>query len=97
MRWVENAIIDAEELGIDSRTVKDTSVASDNPEVRRMRGIEGEAGKAFGLPNDWQAQVVAAVGNYSEYYNRNLGVLGLPRGQNRIWRDGGLIFAPSFR
>ncbi|TYL88450.1 amino acid ABC transporter substrate-binding protein [Bradyrhizobium rifense] len=97
VRWVVNAIIDADELGVDSHTIKDTNVASDNPEVRRMRGLEGEAGKAFGLPNDWAAQVVAAIGNYNEFYNRNLSALGLPRGPNRSWRDGGLIFAPSFR
>lgn len=97
VRWVENVIVDAEELGVDSNTIKDASVGKDSPEVRRMRGTEGEAGKAFGLPNDWPARVIAAVGNYAEMYDRNLGVLGLPRGQNRIWRDGGLIFAPSFR
>ncbi|PIT00819.1 hypothetical protein TSA1_08610 [Bradyrhizobium nitroreducens] len=97
VRWVENAIIDADELGVDSRTIKDASVATNNPEVRRMRGLEGEAGKAFGLPNDWPAQVVAAIGNYSELYDRNLSALGLPRGPNRSWREGGLIFAPSFR
>lgn len=97
VRWVENAIIDADELGVDSHTIKDANVATNNPEVRRMRGLEGEAGKAYGLPNDWPAQVVAAIGNYSELYDRNLSVLGLPRGQNRSWRDGGLIFAPSFR
>lgn len=98
VRWVVNAVIDAEDLGIDSKTVKDTSVKNDNAEVRRMRGLDGEAGKAFGLPNDWPAQVIAAIGNYSEFYDRNLSVLGLPRGGlNRSWRDGGLIFAPSFR
>lgn len=97
VRWVENAVIDAEELGIDSSSIKDANIGKDSPDVRRMRGLEGEAGKAFGLPNNWPAQVIAAVGNYGEIYNRNLGVLGLPRGQNRIWRDGGLIFAPSFR
>jgi general L-amino acid transport system substrate-binding protein len=97
VRWVVNAVIDAEDLGIDSKTAKDTSVKNDNAEVRRMRGLDGEAGKPFGLPNDWPAQVVAAIGNYGELFNRDLTVLGLPRSLNRSWRDGGLIFAPSFR
>lgn len=97
VRWVVNALINAEELGIDSRTAKDPSVAGGNAEVKRMRGLEGEAGKPFGLPNDWPAQVVAAIGNYGEFYDRNLSALQLPRGLNRGWRDGGLLFAPSFR
>ncbi|MEH2488613.1 amino acid ABC transporter substrate-binding protein [Bradyrhizobium sp. AZCC 2230] len=97
VRWVVNTVIDAEDLGIDSKTAKDPSVKNDNAEIRRMRGLDGEAGKPFGLPNDWPSQVVAAIGNYGELYNRNLSVLGLPRALNRSWRDGGLIFAPSFR
>lgn len=97
VRWVTNVIINAEELGIDSRTAKDPAVAADNVEVRRMRGLEGEAGKAYGLPNDWAARVITAVGNYDELYRRNLSALELPRGLNRNWRDGGLLFAPAFR
>lgn len=97
VRWVVNAVIDAEELGIDSHTAQDPKVASDNAEVRRMRGLEGEFGKPYGLPNDWPVKVVAAIGNYAELYSRNLEPLGLPRGPNRRWNDGGFIFAPSFR
>lgn len=96
VRWVINSVIDAEELGISSKTALDPAVANDNVEVRRMRGSEGEAGKPFGLPNDWPARVIAAIGNYDELYARNLGPLGLPRGFNRNWQDGGLLLAPSF-
>lgn len=96
VRWVINTVINAEELGISSKTALDPSVASDNVDVRRMRGAEGEAGKPFGLPNDWPARVVVAIGNYDELYARNLGPLGLPRGANRSWQEGGLLFAPSF-
>ena len=97
VRWVTHVVINAEELGIDSKTAQDSKVAADNAEVRRMRGQEGEGGKAYGLPNDWPVRVVSAVGNYAELYERNLGPLSLPRGANRNWRDGGQIFAPSFR
>ena len=96
VRWVINSVIDAEELGITSRTALDATVANDSAEVRRMRGLEGEAGKPFGLPNNWPAQVVAAIGNYEELYARNLGPLDLPRGANRSWQQGGLLLAPSF-
>lgn len=98
IRWVINVVINAEELGINSATAQDAKVAADNAEVRRMRGLEGEAGKPYALPNDWPARVVAAIGNYAELYDRNFAKpLGLPRGANRNWRDGGQIFAPSFR
>lgn len=100
VRWTLNALIAAEELGITAATV-DQVKASKDPEVRRLLGADGELGKLMGLDNAWAANVVKAVGNYGEMYDRNLGPKGavpIPRdGLNRLWSKGGLLFSPSFQ
>jgi general L-amino acid transport system substrate-binding protein len=75
-------------------------MSSDNPEVRRLLGVEGSFGQAeLGLEVDAIARAVRTVGNYGEIYERNLGSggIGIPRGLNRLWTDGGLIYAPPLR
>jgi general L-amino acid transport system substrate-binding protein len=62
--------------------------------------VEGDFGKQLGLPADFVVKAVAAVGNYGEIFERNVGAgsrLGLERGVNRLWSDGGLIYSPPFR
>jgi len=74
--------------------------ASKNPSVRRLLGVEGEYGAAVGLDNDWAYQIIKLVGNYGESFDRNVGAgspLGIARGQNALWRDGGLQYAPPIR
>lgn len=95
VRWTLNCMINAEELGIDS-----ASVVDDNSELtlaaRRLQGLEGDDGSLFGLSNQWCAQVIRHVGNYGESYERNVGSatpLALNRGVNRLWTDGGLLYA----
>ena len=98
-RWVLNAMITAEELGVTSENASEMT-ESDNPEIRRLLGNEGELGAMLGLPNDFAYNVVTMVGNYAEVYERNIGVdtpLGLERGLNALWTDGGLLYSPPFR
>jgi general L-amino acid transport system substrate-binding protein len=95
------ALINAEELNVTSENV-DQMLASDNPEVKRMLGVEGEFGQAdLGLSPDFAANVIRAVGNYGEIYDRYMGPEGLAftldRGLNKLWKDGGLIYAPPLR
>ncbi len=99
VKWVYFALLNAEELGIASDTIGDAT-ASTKPEVRRFMGLEGDFGAQMGLENDWAARMVAAVGNYAEIYERNLGVespLGIPRGMNQLWSRGGIQYAPPIR
>lgn len=105
--WVVNATILAEELGIESSNV-DSFADTDNAEIRRLLGleIEGDDGAVtifdagLGLDPGWAANVIGAVGNYGEIFNRNVGPdtpLGLDRGLNDLWSNGGLIYAPPYR
>ncbi len=75
-------------------------VDSDNPEIRRLLGKEGEFGKGLGVDNDWVVKLVKQVGNYGEIYERNVGEstpLKIARGVNRLWTQGGLQYAPPIR
>ena len=92
-------LINAEELGVNQANVEEMK-SSDNIEVRRLLGAEGEWGQSdLSLPADAVAKAVAAVGNYGEIFERYLGSggLNLPRGQNNLWTNGGLIYAPPMR
>lgn len=98
-RWVYFALLEAEELGVTSTNV-DEMLGSDNPAVKRLLGVEGEFGTPVGLPNDWAYRIVKLVGNYAESFNRNVGPetdIGLERGLNALWTDGGLQYAPPIR
>ncbi len=99
VRTIIFGLINAEELGITQANV-DTMMSSDNPQVKRLLGVEGSFGQAeIGLEADAIARAIRAVGNYGEVYERNIGSegIGLPRGLNRLWTDGGLIYAPPLR
>jgi general L-amino acid transport system substrate-binding protein len=99
-RWTFFALIAAEELGITQGNVEEMKKNSTNPEIKRLLGVSDDFGKKNGLSNDWAYDAVKAVGNYGEIFERNVGPktrLGLDRGQNRLWRDGGLLYAPPFR
>ncbi len=97
-RWVLNALIVAEELGITRDNALDLAkTGAENPEVGRLLGLEGEYGGMLGLENDWAANAIATVGNYGELFDEHLAPLGLPRGLNAKWSEGGILFAPPFR
>ena len=95
-RWVLNALIIAEELGVSSKNV-DQMMASKNPETQRLLGVKGKYGEYIGLDSKWAARAIKAVGNYAEMYERNVTPLGLARGVNMLWTKGGILYAPPFR
>ena len=96
VHWVVYGMIQAEELGITSENV-DTFLTSEDPVVRRLLGVEGELGSKIGLSNDFIYRAIKLVGNYGEVYERNLATYNLARGQNELWTNGGLMYAPPFR
>jgi len=100
VRWVHNVMLIAEEFGITSENVEEMRAESENPEVRRLLGVEGSMGEKLGLSNDWAYNVIKLVGNYGEVFERTVGAdspLNIDRGLNALWRDGGLHYAPPVR
>jgi general L-amino acid transport system substrate-binding protein len=96
VKWVHFAMVNAEELGVGTKTI-DEALKSSKPEVKRLIGTEGNYGEPLGLTKDWVVRIVRQVGNYGEVYDRNLGVntpLGIPRGINQLWMAGGIVYAP---
>jgi len=99
VKWVHFAMVNAEELGVSSKTIAQ-ALRSQKPEVMRLVGARGNFGEQLGLTNAWAANVIRAVGNYGEVYDRNVGVktkLGIPRGLNQLWNAGGIQYAPPIR
>jgi general L-amino acid transport system substrate-binding protein len=96
VRWSFWAMVEAEELGLTSANVRDAGNSAE-PAVQRFLGTTGSLGQGLGLDAAWAARIVAAVGNYGESFDRNVRPLGIERGPNRLWRDGGLLIAPPFR
>lgn len=100
-RWTLNALIAAEELGITSANIGELSAKpGDSPEVNRLLGTEGNLGERLGLEADWAKKAIMANGNYGEIFEKNIGEnspIGLARGLNAQWTDGGLQYSPPFR
>lgn len=100
VRWSLFAMVNAEELGITQANVEDLAKTSTNPEIKRLLGGEGKFGEQFGVANDWVVRIIKAVGNYGESFDRHLGPktrLGLDRGLNKLWSEGGAMYAPPIR
>ncbi|OJU40194.1 MAG: amino acid ABC transporter substrate-binding protein [Alphaproteobacteria bacterium 65-37] len=99
MRWALYAMVEAEEYGVSSQNVDDM-LKSDNPAIRRLLGVTPGMGKALGIDDKWAYNIIKQVGNYGESFERNLGTgspLRLARGQNALWTQGGLQYAPPIR
>ena len=100
-RWTLNALITAEELGVTSANVAEhTANAGNNPEVNRLLGTEGDLGGMLGLDKQWASRAIAESGNYGEIFEKNIGVntpIGIARGLNASWTNGGLIYSAPFR
>jgi len=93
------ALINAEELGITSKNV-DAKLQSEDPVVKRFLGVTPGNGKALGLDEKWVYNIIKQVGNYGEIFDRNVGpdtALGLERGLNALWTNGGLMYSPPFK
>ncbi len=100
IRWTLNALITAEELGITSANLDAMARGSDNPEINRLLGTEGDLGAMFGLDKEWAKRAIAVSGNYGEIFDNNIGqdtAIGLSRGLNALWTNGGILYAPPFR
>ncbi len=100
-KWVVNAIIIAEELGITQANAGEMAMqAGDNPSINRLLGTEGDMGKMLGLDAQWALRAIQAGGNYAELFEKTIGPdtpLGLARGLNASWRDGGILYAAPIR
>ena len=99
VKWVQFAMVNAEELNITSKTVAD-ALKSDNPEIKRLVGTEGSFGEQLGLTKDWVVRIVKHIGNYGEAFERNVGQgspLKISRGLNALWNKGGIQYAPPVR
>jgi general L-amino acid transport system substrate-binding protein len=93
------AMINAEEMGITSKNV-DKMLKSNDPKIKRFLGVEPGNGKALGLDEKFAYNIVKQVGNYGEVFERNVGVntpLGIERGLNALWFNGGLLYSPPFK
>ncbi|MCO5118197.1 MAG: amino acid ABC transporter substrate-binding protein [Burkholderiaceae bacterium] len=97
VRWTLFGLIEAEEYGITSANAAQQRAENKSPSVQRMLGASGEIGKGLGLEPDWLVRAVEAVGNYGEMYERHIAPLGIPRGQNALWTNGGLMYPPPIR
>ncbi|MEM6310561.1 MAG: amino acid ABC transporter substrate-binding protein [Pseudomonadota bacterium] len=100
VRWTLNALITAEELGVTSANMGEMAGGTNNPEINRLMGTEGNLGEMLGLDAEWAQRVLAVGGNYAEVFEQNIGEntpIGLSRGLNAQWTDGGLLYSPPFR
>ncbi|MBT89871.1 MAG: amino acid ABC transporter substrate-binding protein [Spirochaetales bacterium] len=99
VQWTVFAMMQAEEFGITSSNV-DTFKGSENPNIRKLLGEEGEMGQKLGLNDDWAYNIIKLVGNMGEAYDQHLGPntpTAIPRGLNRLYTDGGLMYPPPVR
>lgn len=97
VQWTAFALVNAESMGVTSLNVQSLSAAKTH-RIRRLLGLEGSYGPAIGLSSDFMKKVISAVGNYGEIFERNFGAstgADVPRGQNALWLNGGLLFAPN--
>jgi general L-amino acid transport system substrate-binding protein len=100
VRWSLNALITAEELGVTSANMAEMAAGTNNPEINRLLGTEGNLGEMLGLDAEWAKRAIMVGGNYGEVFESNIGsatIIGLARGLNGQWTDGGLIYSPPFR
>jgi general L-amino acid transport system substrate-binding protein len=100
VRWSLNVMIIAEEKGITSANIDDVKKNTNDPEVKRLLGLEGEYGARLNLSNEWAYNIIKMVGNYGQSYARNIGPttpIGLVRGVNQLWSKGGILYSPPFR
>jgi general L-amino acid transport system substrate-binding protein len=99
VRWAQYALLEAEEYGITSNNV-DEMLKSENPSIKRILGVTPGMGKALGVDEKWVYNIIKQVGNYGESFDRNVGKdspLKVERGQNALWTQGGLQYAPPIR
>lgn len=100
VRWSLFVMLNAEEYGVTRANVDQVAATTKDPEVLRLLGKSDDMGKMLGLSKDWSYQIIKQVGNYGESWTANFGPntpLNLPRGLNRLWTQGGILYAPPVR
>ncbi len=100
VRWYTYALIEAEEQGVTAANAEEQRRSSTNPNTRRLLGVTPELGEALKLDRSWAYNVVRAIGNYGELYERTMGPntpVALARGPNELWTRGGLMYALPLR
>jgi general L-amino acid transport system substrate-binding protein len=100
VRWSYNALIIAEEKGITAANIEEVAASTTDPEIKRLLGMEGDMGAKIGLDNEFAKRAIMASGNYGEIFEANIGSatpIGLARGLNALWTQGGLQYSPPFR
>ncbi|MBV1897213.1 MAG: amino acid ABC transporter substrate-binding protein [Rhodobacteraceae bacterium] len=100
VRWTLYALVSAEELGVTSANLSEMTAGTNNPEINRLLGTEGTLGDMLGLDAGWAKAAIAVGGNYGEIFAKNIGEetpIGLARGLNAQWTEGGLLYSPPFR
>jgi general L-amino acid transport system substrate-binding protein len=100
VRWTLYTLVNAEEIGIDSGNVTTAKERASSQAVRALLDLDGITAQKLGIEPKWGYRVLLQVGNYGELFERNLGKasgLGIKRGMNAIWRDGGLMYAPPVK
>ncbi|NPA50264.1 MAG: amino acid ABC transporter substrate-binding protein [Epsilonproteobacteria bacterium] len=99
-KWTRNALLTAEEKGITSKNIDKIKATTNDPEVKRLLGIEGNMCKNIGLDKECFYRAIKQVGNYGEIFERNVGIntpLKIKRGLNALWTQGGIQYSPPFR
>jgi len=99
VKWVLFAMVIAEEQGLTQKNISE-ALGSDNPDIKKFVGTEGNYGEQLGLTKDWAVRIVKHVGNYGEVFERNVGQgspLKIQRGLNALWTKGGIQYAPPIR
>jgi general L-amino acid transport system substrate-binding protein len=100
VRWYTYAVIEAEEQGVTRANAEEMRRTSTNPNTRRLLGVTPELGQSLRLDPLWAYNVIRAIGNYGELYDRTMGPntgVALPRGPNELWTKGGLLYALPLR
>ncbi len=100
VRWTYYALVAAEEYGVNKANIEEVASTTQNPEIKRLLGVEDDLGAKLGLDKDWAKRAIAANGNYGEIFEANIGSatpIKLARGLNALWTQGGLQYAPPFR
>ena len=100
VRWTVSAIVSAEEYGITQGNADAKAKGTNDPNINRLLGSEGDLGGMLGLDKQWAVRAIKAAGNYGEIFDRHFGpdsAQPLDRGLNRLWTDGGILYSPPLR
>jgi len=97
VRWIHFGLVAAEELGVTAANVQQMAQGDQRPDVQRLLGRTGDLGQMVSVDNAWMVNIIRNLGNYGEMFARNLQPIGIQRGPNALWTQGGLQYAPPLR